>query len=531
MDNIDQKKVNKELKFGVILSYFLIALNIVSGLLLVPFIIRGIGQSNYGIYTAAASLIAMFLVDLGLGTAVTKFISKYRVLSNQTQINKVVTVVFVSFLCLSAVLLVIFVSLFPFLGNIYSSFTAEELKAFRIVYIIVASYSVLTFPLSIVNGMLVSYDKIFLTKLADIISKLIFIGLTIVVLVAHLGLYFLTACYAVHGIVSIVLKVLFVKLKTPTRFFSKVEKDEFFKLFKEVIMFSIWAAINSFGRVILVSIAPTILGFTSSTAQGTIEIAIFAIAVQIESYVSLFATAFGSMFYPSISRILFGDGEDYRKSLDKFKQFHIKIARIQVIILAIFLIGLTIFGKEFVYLWVGLDYKKSYYCILAVCLPALIFYPLQTAENAMAAIEKIKYCGYSTIISTIVGIGASIGFAFAFGAIGVSLGICVGFILRTVLFNVYFKKYLEINPFSFYFKSYMSFLIPIVLTSGIGIALNMLIPGTSWLMFLAKALVTSVVYVVLVCLIGLNKEERTIVDSHLKQFAIKCKSIVGRLEK
>ena len=60
MDNIDQKKVNKELKFGVILSYFLIALNIVSGLLLVPFIIRGIGQSNYGIYTAAASLIAMF---------------------------------------------------------------------------------------------------------------------------------------------------------------------------------------------------------------------------------------------------------------------------------------------------------------------------------------------------------------------------------------------------------------------------------------------------------------------------------------
>ena len=509
MDNIDQKKVNKELKFGVILSYFLIALNIVSGLLLVPFIIRGIGQSNYGIYTAAASLIAMFLVDLGLGTAVTKFISKYRVLSNQTQINKVITVVFVSFLCLSAVLLIIFSSLFPFLGNIYSSFTPDELRSFRIVYIIVAGYSVLTFPFSIVNGMLVSYDKIFLTKLADIISKLIFIGLTIVVLVANLGLYFLTACYAVHGIASIILKIIFVKLKTPTRFFSKVGKEEFFKLFKEVIMFSIWAAINSFGRVILVSIAPTILGFTSNPSRGTIEIAIFAIAVQIESYVSLFATAFGSMFYPSISRILFGEGEDYRKSLDKFKQFHVRIARIQVMILAVVLIGLTLVGKDFVYLWVGPEYNKSYYCILAVCLPALIFYPLQTAENAMAAIEKIKYCGYATIVSTLVGIGASIGFAFAFGAIGVSLGICLGFLLGTILFNGYFNKYLEINPFTFYFKSYVSFIIPVAVTVGIGILLNTFVPGVSWSLFLLKSSVIVICYALLILLFGMNKEEKS----------------------
>lgn len=525
------EKVNKELRLGVILSYLLIAINILSGFLLVPFIIKGIGQSNYGLYTAASSLITMFIVDLGLGTAVTKFVSKYRVTSNQEEINKVTSVVFICFLFLALILLVIFGILFPFLKNIYSSFTPEELESFKYVFIIVASYSVITFPFSIVNGILVSYDKIFLTKIADIVSKLIFIVLTILVLVFNLGIYFLTACYAAHGIISVVLKLIFVKTKTPTKFFCKLNFQEFKKIFIEVIAFSIWAAINSFGRVILVSIAPTILGFASPASKGTSEIAIFAIAVQVESYVSLFATAFGSIFYPSISRILFKQGHDYKQSLQEFHKFHIKIARIQALILFVILGGLAVFGREFVYLWVGEGYEQSYYCILAICLPALVFYPLQTAENATAAIEKIKYCGLSTIISVAVGIGSSIGLAFVWGAIGVSLGICIGLLTRTVLFNLVFKKYLKINPLEFYFKSYVSFLLPIAISVAVGVVLNILLPGTSWLYFILKAAAVLVCYLIFVCAIGLNKQEREKFDSRLVKIYRKASSLLGRIER
>ena len=213
MKNSDSAKTNKELKLGIFLSYFLIALNIISGFLLVPFIIKSIGQSNYGLYTAASSLITMFIVDLGLGTAVTKFISKYRVTSSQEEINKFISVVFVCFLILSIIILLAFSITFVFLNKIYTSFTDSEIQSFKIVFLIVAGYSVFTFPFSIVNGMLVAYDKVFLTKIADIISKLIFIITTIVVLTNNLGLYFLTSCYALHGIVSVFLKLLFVKLK------------------------------------------------------------------------------------------------------------------------------------------------------------------------------------------------------------------------------------------------------------------------------------------------------------------------------
>ena len=379
--------------------------------------------------------------------------------------------------------------------------------------------------------MLVSYDKIFLSKAADIISKLVFIILTILVLALNLGIYYLTACFAIHGVVGVALKLIFVKTKTPIHFFTKIKFAEFKKIFKEVIAFSIWAAVNSFGRVILVSVAPTILGFASPAAKGTTEIAVLSIAIQVESYVSLFATAFGSIFYPSISRILFSKGHDYTKSLEEFHKFHVKIARVQVLILFIILGGLTVFGKEFVYLWVGDGYQKSYYCILAICLPALLFYPLQTAENATAAIEKIKYCGLSTLISVAVGIGASIGFAFAWGAIGVSLGVCIGFLIRTVLFNLVFNKFLKIKPLVFYFKSYMSFVIPIGVSVAAGIVLNIILPGTSWLNFMLKAAAISLCYITLTCAIGLNREERTKLDLRFTSIYHKANSLLGRIEK
>ena len=523
--------VKRELRLGIVLSYFLIVLNVVSGLLLMPFIIRGIGKSNYGLYTAASSLITMFIVDLGLSTAVTKFISKYRVISTQQEIDKLVSVVFYCFLGLASVLFCIFASIFPFLSNLYSSFTPQELADFRIVYLIVASYSVISFPFMIVNGMLVAYDKIFLVKLADIVSKLSFIVATIVVLALNLGLFWLTGCYIIHGLVGIVLKVIFIKWKTPTRFFTAIKASEFWKILKEVIAFSIWAAVNSFGRVILISFAPTILGFALPEGQGANEIALLSVATQIESYVSLFATAFGSVFYPSISRILFVRGEVDDQSLTEFHAFHVNIARIQVVILALVTVGLILCGQEFLTLWVGDSYQRSYYCILALCVPALFFYPLQTAENAMAATERIKYCAISTIIATIVGIACCIGLAYAFGTIGVSLGICIGFVTRTILFNFFFRKYLKINPIVFYAKAYASFIIPALIATGAGIVLNLTFTGHSWVTFAAKVLAISFVYLIAVALMGLTSRERNQADSFLKRTYKKADNVIEGLKK
>ena len=61
---------SKQIKFGALMSYFAIAVNIVAGLVYTPWMITKIGQGNYGLYTIASSLITLFVMDFGMSAAV-----------------------------------------------------------------------------------------------------------------------------------------------------------------------------------------------------------------------------------------------------------------------------------------------------------------------------------------------------------------------------------------------------------------------------------------------------------------------------
>lgn len=62
-----------QLKAGVVLNYVSIVLNMVIGLIYTPFMLRKLGQSEYGLYSLAASIIAYLTVlDLGFGNAIVR---------------------------------------------------------------------------------------------------------------------------------------------------------------------------------------------------------------------------------------------------------------------------------------------------------------------------------------------------------------------------------------------------------------------------------------------------------------------------
>ena len=67
----------KQIAIGSLASYISIGLNILAGLLYTPWMVRQIGQSQYGLYTLANSLITLFLIDFGLSAATARFVSKY----------------------------------------------------------------------------------------------------------------------------------------------------------------------------------------------------------------------------------------------------------------------------------------------------------------------------------------------------------------------------------------------------------------------------------------------------------------------
>ena len=68
-----------QLKAGAVLNYVILSLNAVVGFIYTPFMLRMLGQSEYGIYSLAASIIAyLSMLDLGFGNAVIRYTAKFR---------------------------------------------------------------------------------------------------------------------------------------------------------------------------------------------------------------------------------------------------------------------------------------------------------------------------------------------------------------------------------------------------------------------------------------------------------------------
>ena len=63
-----------QLKVGALLNYVVLGLNSLIGLLYTPYMLRMMGQSEYGIYSLAASVIAyLTIMDCGFGNAIIRY--------------------------------------------------------------------------------------------------------------------------------------------------------------------------------------------------------------------------------------------------------------------------------------------------------------------------------------------------------------------------------------------------------------------------------------------------------------------------
>lgn len=68
-----------QLKAGAILNYVVLFLNNILGLLYMPYLLRMLGQNEYGLYSLVASVIAYLTVlDLGFGNAIIRYTAKFK---------------------------------------------------------------------------------------------------------------------------------------------------------------------------------------------------------------------------------------------------------------------------------------------------------------------------------------------------------------------------------------------------------------------------------------------------------------------
>lgn len=492
-----------QVRMGAVVSYFAIGVNIITGLLYTPWMVRQIGQSNYGLYTLATSLIAIFMLDFGLGSAVSRFVSKYRAEGNQEGINSIVGVIYKLYIAIDVVILCILIGVYFFLEVIYSKLTPAELEQFRTLYLMVAAFNLIAFPLSPLNGLLNAYEKFIQLKICDLLHKLFAVGLVVIALSISTGVTTVVAANIASGLITIIIKLIIVKRRVPVRVNFKAGGKE---LYKSLFGFTAWTAVTGLMQRFTNSFAPSVLGMTASA----VEIAIYSPAVVLEGYYFLLATAVNGLFLPRVSRFIADNKED------EILKLMIKVGRYQIMFLGLVFIGFLCVGQDFMILWMGPDYAKTYYCALIVLFPTLISSTQQIANTTVIAKNLVKYQAKCMTITGVVGLVISYVLSIYVGAIGVCVGTAVTALANTIYMNIVYKRKAGINIFEFYKKCYLKALPCYAIATVVGLITVSFISVSGWIGLVIKAGIVCAICLLVFGFIYVSADERKALLKRIK---------------
>lgn len=507
---------SKQIKMGAIISYGTIAFNMIAGLIYTPWMIDKIGQDNYGLYTLATSLITMFVMDFGMGAAVSRFVSRYRAEDNQKAVNDFLGIVYKLYLFIDAIILLVLVVLYFFLDSVYANLTPGEISTFKVLYVIVGLFSVISFPFTNLNGILTSYERFAEMKICDLFHKAFIIAAMVIALLMGYGIYALVLVNAISGLLTIGLKLLIIhrktKVKVHMRYFDK-------GIFKEIFGFSVWTTVKSIMHRLVFNITPSIIAAVSVT--GAAGVAIFGLASTIEGYVYTFATAINGMFMPRISRIIVSG-----KKEEELLPLMVRIGRIQLMIIGFITVAFIAFGKSFVVeIWNKPDFSLSYICAVLIIIPSVFYLPMQIANTTIIVENKVKLQAYVFIWMGLINVICSVILSRLYGAIGASVSILIAYMVRTVAMGTIYHKSLKLNMIVFIKETFLKLSPHLGITLVAGILLELWNPiQNAYLRFGVNGIVLVGVFLGVMMLNGFNTYEKNLLFGFVGKLFRKIKS-------
>ena len=164
-----------QLKTGAVLNYTTIILTNIVGLLLTPFIIGKLGDSEFGLYTLIGALVGYIsLLDFGLSNTVIRFVAKYRAEKNRVEEENFLATTMLIYLTISVIILIVG-SIFYFnLDNVFKdSLTFDQIGRAEIMFVILIFNLAICLPCGIFNGICIGYEQFVFPKSVNIVRYIV----------------------------------------------------------------------------------------------------------------------------------------------------------------------------------------------------------------------------------------------------------------------------------------------------------------------------------------------------------------------
>lgn len=496
-----------QLKAGTLLSYVLIGVNILIGLLYTPFLLRMLGQSEYGLYSLAASVIAYLTVlDLGFGNAIVRYTAKFRAEGKTEEQYEMFGMFFLLYLGISLIAFVLALILAFNTDAIFAAnMTATEIERMRIILILMAFNLAFTFPMSIWGSIITAYENFVFQKLVNIARTILNPAVMIVLLLMGykaIALVVVTTCF---NVATLIINCIYCRRKLHVRLRFKRFKWGFLK---EVSVYSFWVFLNAITEQIYWSTGQLILG----VFQGAKVVAVYAVAIQLKHLYYMFSTAISSVFLPKITSMVTQGASE-----QEISNLFIKTGRIQYAVMAYILTGFIVLGRQFIYLWAGPDYDQSYFITLLFFVSTLVPLIQNIGISILMARNELKFRSLLILGASVGSLLIAIPMSMYWGAVGCAIATSLAIVFAYgLVMNIYYQKKIHIDIKQFWKEiGHMSIVPVVVICCGL-FAIQFITISNIGSLAIA-ILVLSLIYIPAFYLFSMNEFERSLVKDGVKK--------------
>lgn len=494
-----------QLKAGAVLNYVVILLNTLVGLLYTPYMLRMMGQSEYGLYSLVASVISYLTVlDLGLGNAVVRYTAKFRAEGKTIEQYEMFGMFFILYLIIGVIALIVGSALYFNVDTMFgNTMTSIELNKARVMMLLLIFNLVFTFPMSIFGSIITAYERFVFPRIVNIIR--IILNTIVMICLLHMGYkaIAMVIVQTVFNVLTLMLNYVYCCRELNIKMYFRKFRWNFMK---EVAVYSFWIFLNVIMDRIYWSTGQFVLG----AMVGTAAVAVFAVAIQLQHLYMQFSSAVSSVFLPKVTSMVTTDN-DQKAVSDLF----IRTGRIQYIIMALILSGFIVFGKQFIFLWAGSGYEDAYIMCILFFVSLLIPLIQNLGITILQARNQMKFRSLLYIVIAILALVFQVVLAKKYGGIGCASAVAGALLLgQGLVMNIYYSKKQGINIIQFWTEILKMSIVPVVITLlSFFIISNCCI--SNWNELALAILSYCTVYIPLFWLFSMNKYERTIIKTPL----------------
>ncbi len=431
----------KKLVKGSMLRTIGFVVNVVGGLVLMPFIVSTLGDKQYGFWVLIGTFIGYYgLLDFGIMQAVQRFVSRAVGADDTQDANTVVNTSLALYIIIGVFVLLIS-GIVVLLAPVFIK-DKNNLHIFRLIIPLLSLSLAIGFPMRVFKGMLIAHLRFDLNAIAEIISNILRIALVLVLLKRGEGILILALVTFLTQVVMHVLTIIFAKvtIKEMRLSFKLVKKSKI----KDIFNYSWITVVIAIATMVRFRVS----AFIIAASLGLKEVTIYSISLRLIEYYNEAMRSSMGIFLPVFSQY---EGKDDYDSLRKQYVFISKIAGYLGLLIGC---TLVLFGSEFIRRWMGEAYGQSY-SLMIILVVANVFASMQIISAGMLyGISKHKFYIPANVAEALVNVVLSVVLVRYYGLYGIALGVSIPlFIVKLFVEPIYVCKVIKLNIKEYYIKT------------------------------------------------------------------------------